>query len=75
MLSIEKRIQAAIDADNICGPEAPGNSIDQQVDENMSDLDLIYNKFQTIEGCDCPLCKALKRMEVKHGCSTHNTSR
>ena len=44
----------------LCGPEAKGNSIDDQVTESKKELDKIYNKFQTKEGCDCPLCRVLK---------------
>jgi hypothetical protein len=73
MLSIEKRIREEIDAEELCGPEAPGNSIDVQVDEKMKDLDLIYKKFQTIEGCDCPLCRAIKAFEPRQQLRKRNT--
>lgn len=47
------------DVNKLCGKEYKGNSIDEQVAEKAEELNRMYKRFQRIEGCDCPLCKAM----------------
>jgi hypothetical protein len=44
----------------LCGAPAPGNSIDQQVEEPKTELDKVYERYQTGDECNCPLCHSLR---------------
>lgn len=46
--------------DELCGAPAPGNSIDQQVEEPKTAIDKVYERYQSGDECNCPLCHSLR---------------